>query len=275
MFKDIAVYLTGSEEDRSRLDHAAALATSCGASLTAMHVNQLPEMLAPTDYLGAGYMQTMVAESQERGERVHAELRQQLSGLAVPHELRRLEGYPGRTGEALAAVVRTSDLFVGTLPYAGRGRSGDVEEAVLFKSGRGCLFVPPDAPVRGTYDSVFVAWKNSPEAARAVAEALPFLQQAARVTVGVGQEEAVGEEPAEAVGSDILRYLGRHDVTAELRAITGRNDIGEALLGEAGEAGAQLIVMGGYGHSRFREWVLGGVTRHVLSSATVPVLTAH
>lgn len=273
MFKDIAVYLTGSDEDRSRIDHATALAVACEARLTALHLHELPEMLAPTDYLGAGYLQTMITESEERAERVHLDLVRQLADLPVAHDLRRLENYPGQAGEALAAEVRTSDLFVGTLPYATRDRSGHIEEAVLFKSGRGCLFVPPEAPVRGSYETVFVAWKNNREAARAVAEALPFLQRAAHVSIGIVDEG--GGQFGEATGTDITRYLRRRGVDAELRTITDSSNIGEALLNEAQQIGAQLIVMGGYGHSRFREWILGGVTRHMLSNAAVPVLTAH
>lgn len=275
MFKDIAVYVTGSDEDRSRINHAAAVAAAFEAHLTVLHVHELPEMVAPVDPLGAGYLQNMATESQERAERIHADLTRELSGLPVRHELRRLDSYPGQVGEAVAAEVRISDLFVGTLPYVSRERRSHIEEGVLFKSGRGCLLVPPQASPRGSYDSVFVAWKNGREAARAVADALPFLQRAGRVIVGVVEEGRPGEQPGEAPGTDLTRYLGRHDVSAELRPINGRNDVGEALLSEAEQTAAQLIVMGGYGHSRFREWVLGGATRHVLTNAKVPVLTAH
>jgi len=275
MFKDIAVHLNGSEEDISRLAHAAAVAASFEARLTALHVHELPEMVAPIDPLGAGYLQTLVTESQARAEQVLGDLRERLSKLAVPHDLRQLQVHPGRTGEALAAEERTTVLFVGTMPYAVADLRSHVEEAVLFKSGRGCLLVPPTAAARDSYDSIFLAWKNSRESARAVAEALPLLKRAARVTVGIVEEGGAGEQYGEATGADIARYLSRHEVRAELRPINGWNDVGEALLNEAEKTGAQLLVMGGYGHSRFREWILGGVTRHVLTHARVPVLTAH
>lgn len=273
MFKVITVHLTGSDEDNSRLEHAAAIAAAFEAHLKALHVHELPELVAPVDPLGAGYLQNLVAESQERAERVHGDLERQLSALPLPHELRRLKIYPGQVGDALAAEVRTSDLFVGTLPYATRDRRAHIEEAVLFKSGRGCLFVPPGAAARGSYETVFLAWKNSREAARAVADAMPFLRRAGRVVIGVVDEG--GEKFGETAGTGVAGYLDRHQVNAELRPIGGRRDVGEALLEEAGETGAELLVMGGYGHSRFREWILGGATRHVLTNATVPVLTAH
>lgn len=275
MLKDIVVYVTGGKEDGARIGHAAALASAFDASLTAVHVNETPEMIAPTDYLGAGYLQSVVAESQERAKQVHEELRQRLSGLPVPHDLRQIESYPGRIGDALAAEVRTSDLFLGTLPYGDRDRSSHIEEAVLFKSGRGCLFVPTDAPIRESYDTIFLAWKNARESARAVAEALPFLQRAALVTIGIVEEAGASEQYGETVGTDIARYLSRHDVKTELRPINGWSDAGEALLNEGEKTSAQMLVMGSYGHSRFREWVLGGVTRHIMTNARVPVLTAH
>jgi len=147
---------------------------------------------------------------------------------------------------------------------------------VLFKSGRGCLFVPPqEKPKTSTYDTIFVGWKPTPEAARAVAESLPFLRKASQVVVGIVEEDGAGEQFGIESGADIGRYLSRHDVSAEIRKISGWTYAGEALLNEAQQTGADLIVMGGYGHSRFAEWVLGGATRHILSNAPIPVLTAH
>jgi nucleotide-binding universal stress UspA family protein len=111
--------------------------------------------------------------------------------------------------------------------------------------------------------------------ARAAAEALPFLQRADQVIVGIVEEQGAAEQFGEAPGADIARYLSRHGVPAEIRPINGWSRAGEALLNEARHTGAEMIVMGGYGHSRFREWILGGATRQILSHAPVPVLTAH
>lgn len=126
-----------------------------------------------------------------------------------------------------------------------------------------------------SYATILVAWKNTREAARAVAEALPFLQQAQSVLVAVIEEDKAAEEQKLEVGADIGRYLSRHAVSAEIRKIAGWTDTGAAILNEAKQIGADMIVMGGYGHSRFREWILGGVTRRALSESTVPILTAH
>jgi nucleotide-binding universal stress UspA family protein len=136
------------------------------------------------------------------------------------------------------------------------------------------MFVPP-ASKPGKFETIFVAWKNTREAARAVAEAMPFLQRASQVIVGLVEEEGASEQFGIEPGADIGRYLSRHGVAAEIRPINGWVYAGEALLNEAQRTGAQMIVMGGYGHSRFREWVLGGATRHLLTHAGVPVLMAH
>ena len=136
------------------------------------------------------------------------------------------------------------------------------------------MFVPP-ASKPGKFDTVFVAWKNTREAARAVAEAMPFLRRASQVIVGLVEEEGASEQFGIEPGADIGRYLSRHGVGAEIRPINGWVYAGEALLNESQRTGADLVVMGGYGHSRFREWVLGGATRHLLTHAAVPVLIAH
>lgn len=278
MIKEIAVHLTGSQEDEVRLAHAGAIAARFDGHITGFYVYALPELLATGDGIGiaagAGYVETMIAESRDQSQQVAEALRQRFSTLTVPNELRRLEVYPSQAGNALAAEARTADLFVGTRPYGDPKREAHIAEAVLFDSGHGCLFVPPGV-LPTEPGSVFIAWKNTREAARAVAAAMPFLRRAARVTIGIVDEPGAGVPFAGAPGADLARYLSRHGIAAEIRTTDGSVSTGEALLNEAGQTGAQLIVMGGYGHSRFREWILGGATRDLLTNAPVPVLTAH
>jgi nucleotide-binding universal stress UspA family protein len=121
---------------------------------------------------------------------------------------------------------------------------------------------------------VLIAWKNTREAAVATAAAIPVLQAAAQVTVAVVEEDGASEERGEAVDEDIGRYLSRHGIRGEVRLVDGWSNVPAAILHEAGKVSADLIVLGAYGHSRLREWALGGATRDVLSQATVPVFTA-
>lgn len=274
MIKDIAVHLTGSDEDATRLAHAAVLARALDAHLTGLQVHEMPEVLSITDPTGSSYLQQLVAESVDRAVAVTKRLVPTLAATGINHELRRLDLFPGQVGSALAAEARLSDLFVGTRPYGDPLRQQRVEEAVLFESGRPCLFVPPAHDAAARVSSVLVAWKNTREAAVALAASLPLLRLATEVRVAVIEEGGASEQRREAAGDDIGRYLSRHGVNAEIRLIAGWTDTAAAILNEAEKSAADLIVLGAYGHSRLREWALGGVTREVLSRSPVPVLTA-
>jgi nucleotide-binding universal stress UspA family protein len=147
-------------------------------------------------------------------------------------------------------------------------------EAALFDSGRPVLVVPYIQRDALKLDRVMVGWDGSRSAARAVADALPFLVRAKAVEVVV-----VANEPGkrdEIPGADIAHHLARHRVKAELHRIVSVDlDVANTILSHAADAGTDLIVMGGYGHSRLREFVLGGATRGILASMTVPTLMSH
>lgn len=275
MIKDIVVHLTGSPEDAARLAFTKIVAQSLEARVTGLQVHALPDVIAITDPSGSAFLQALLDKSSKAADKVTTSLRSQLAKVGEFTELRRLDVYPGRVGEALAAETRTADLFIGTRPYGDPARQHHVEEAVLFSSGRGCIFVPPGAKLSGKIEAVFVAWKNTREAARAVAEAIPLLQRARLVVIGLVEEGVASERFGEQPGADIGRYLSRHGVLGEVRMVNGWADAGSAILNEAKAMQADLIVMGGYGHSRFREWALGGATRQVLVKSEVPVLMAH
>ncbi|KQW75586.1 hypothetical protein ASC89_21840 [Devosia sp. Root413D1] len=275
MIKDIVVHLTGSPEDAVRLSFAQTVAQSLEARVTGLQVHALPDVIAITDPSGSAFLQALLGESSKAADKVTAALRPQIAKLGEFTELRRLDVFPGQVGGALAAEARTSDLFIGTRPYGDPARQQYIEEAVLFSSGRGCIFVPPNAKLSGKIDAVFVAWKNTREAARAVAEAIPFLQRAKLVVIGLVEEGGASERFGDQPGADIGRYLSRHGVLGEVRMVNGWSDAGSAILNEAKAIQADLIVMGGYGHSRLREWMLGGATRKVLLNSEVPVLMAH
>ena len=150
----------------------------------------------------------------------------------------------------------------------------DFVESVLLACGRPALIVPHIGAPATIGSTVAIAWKETPEAARAVKAALPFLRQAKRVHV-----LSWGEDTPAAVGGqalDLESYLDAHGVRfAWDRAGAERQQIGELLLSRAFDLGADLLVMGCYGHSRAREWILGGASRTILESMTLPVLMMH
>lgn len=157
---------------------------------------------------------------------------------------------------------------------AGTGVPPDFPESVVLGSGRPALVVPYAATRRATGGCVAIAWKETREAARAVTAAMPLLQRAGRVHVLAWEEEP----PLEVTGHrlDLDGYLRLHGVEPTWHR-GGRvpQRFGEILLSQVSDLGADLLVMGCYGHSRAREWVLGGATRTILRSMTLPVLMAH
>ena len=276
MIKDIVVHLTGSEEDDIRLAYAEAIARTFGSHVTGLYAHSMPELFAIADAAAAASVADhLIRESQQRADLTTKRLRMAMDALESEHDLRRFDLYPGTVGDALATAAHTADLFVGTRPYGDPTGQQHIEEHVLFESGRGCLFVPPNGKPPKQYASILVAWKDSREAARAVSEALPFLQHARQVIVALVEVEGASEQFRIEAGAEIGRHLSRHGVSAEIRKIGGWAHAGEAILNEASLTGCDMIVMGGYGHSRIREFVLGGATRHALANSTVPVLMAH
>jgi nucleotide-binding universal stress UspA family protein len=235
----------------------------------------------------------------ERARGALADFAPQLRALGVHgFEERVLDDEPGA---GLALVARHADLaIVGqALPdERGTGPSAFPAE-VLTESGCPVLVVPhtarprgsisvtpsgvasPGAPAPGRH--VLVAWNASKEAARALREALPLLARAEQVTLAIVDADLRPAVFGDTPGQDVLAWLGRHGITANVvMAQTQRQgllkrpgDVGETLLMMAGEHGSDLVVLGAYGHSRFRETLLGGVTRTVLETMTVPVLMAH
>jgi nucleotide-binding universal stress UspA family protein len=153
-------------------------------------------------------------------------------------------------------------------------------QMLLLSAGRPVLFFPNTGKISPNFSNVLVAWNGSREAARAVSDALPLLKQAQAVTVltisHADRDKNLTTLPNTDTDTDIVAYLARHGVTATLLEISkAPADIGECLLERAAHVGANLLVMGGYGHSRFTELVLGGSTRKVLDAMSLPVLMSH
>lgn len=151
----------------------------------------------------------------------------------------------------------------------------DFPEFMVVNAGRPTLLIPYDGDFSNIGKHVVVAWDGSREAARAISDAMPLLHRSSCVQILIvnpGEEiEAHGEEP----GADIALYLARHGIKVEVCVRFSKKNTGEAILQHAQELGASLLVMGAYGHSRFREMVMGGVTRSILENMNVPVLMSH
>ncbi len=155
----------------------------------------------------------------------------------------------------------------GALPY--------VAESMLLNSPAPALVVPYAGEFAGDFHQPLVAWDGSLQASRAVRGALPLLARAGHAEVMVFNPEDAAEAHGEPPGADLALYLARHGIRVNVTERRIDGSTGEALLSAAADFDADLLVMGAYGHTRFREIVLGGVTRTVLQAMTVPVLMAH
>jgi nucleotide-binding universal stress UspA family protein len=165
---------------------------------------------------------------------------------------------------------RVSDLLVVARPQGQLAAPQRLTlEAALMDTGRPLLIVPPKAPAK-IGSNVAIAWNGSTQASRAVAMAMDFLVTAQSVTILTAKENGADARPDE-----LRDYLAAHGIKAKIVSVAAKGDAGKALLAAADKAGADLLVMGAYGHSRVRELVLGGVTKHVLQSTTIPALLAH
>jgi nucleotide-binding universal stress UspA family protein len=147
-------------------------------------------------------------------------------------------------------------------------------EAVLFGSGRPVLLIPPEWSKGPVGRNIVIGWNGKREASRALADAAPLLDRAERVAVVTVNGNAV--RPGEASGGDVVEYLARRGVRAELHDIGGHGlSEAEALVAEAQKCDADMIVIGGYGRPRLGEIIFGGVTRHLTMTAPVPLFLSH
>lgn len=197
----------------------------------------------------------------------------------------------GRSGLSWASRIAKLDFSAAARYFGQLGRCFDlsivaqsddedetaldlIAEAALFESGRPVLIVPYIQKGPLHVDRATVCWDGSANAARAANDALPFLKLAKKVDlVTVSSAREVSKALPEA---DILHHLARHGVKVESKSIPSPDlTVADAVLSYAADSGSNLLVMGGYGHSRMREFILGGMTRDILSSMTVPVLMAH
>jgi nucleotide-binding universal stress UspA family protein len=153
----------------------------------------------------------------------------------------------------------------------------DMTEFVVMNSVRPVLIVPYAGKLDSVGKRIVVAWDGSAEAARALAGAMPLMQKADLVQVMRFNPVVAGEGKGEEPGADVALYLARHGINVDVKRQASESDvqIGNALLSHIANTNADLLVMGAYGHSRLREWVLGGVTDTILKSMTVPTLMMH
>jgi nucleotide-binding universal stress UspA family protein len=276
MIKEVMVRLDGSANDEKRLGAVEEIAGLFHAHVVGLYLNELPIVIAAEgDTIGAVRAVELIEKAKELGEKREKTLMRRLARLQMPVELRRYDVFPDTLPEIATREARVADTFVALRPNGEALEPEYMIENVLFGGGRH-LYLLPEHKRKIAFDNIVVAWNGAKEATRAMAEALPYLEKAENVTVLVVDDEPPAEGRV-AIGEKAVTYLKHHGINAVLRhaAVARSADVGPTLISEAKKLDADLIVMGGYGHSRLREWLLGGATYALLHNAPIPVLMAH
>jgi nucleotide-binding universal stress UspA family protein len=275
MIKDVMVHLDGTAADEVRLAAGNDIADVFHSHIVGLFLNVLPVLIVPEDGIGSMQSAELLNQARTAGDKVEEKLSQRLTRLQKPVELRRFDILNDTAGDVAAREARTADAFVALRPNGASRGAEELVEGVLFGSGRHVWLLPTRKSAKAAFDRILVAWSGSRESARALAEALPYLHKAKEAVVVVIDETSATEGQA-IVGKDAINHLRHHGITAVLhRAIVRDNDIAATLIAEARRLKSDLIVMGGYGHSRLREWLLGGATYKLLHKSPVPLLIAH
>jgi len=276
-YKTLLVHLDTSHRVQARLEIALRLARQFDAHLTGLFATFVPD---PREFrVMAGSARWLEAHRKLREEQrgaIERVFRAELLRAGVPGDWISTEEHGE---ESVVAHSRCADLII-----VGQSDPDDPEtfigdrfpETVVLTSGRPVLVVPYAGRFEAVGARALVAWNDSREAARAVHDAMPFLMRAERVTIvriNVPGESAPDREP----GTDITVTLARHGVHADVIEIASDSDetSGDALLSLSAEEGYDLVVMGAYGHARWKQQIVGGVTRTMFDSATRPVLMSH
>ena len=274
---DIVVHVDGAEATKARVGFAVALAKEHGAHLVGIAF--APTALLPLYGADVGFADmTEVMESvKAQGANALQAFEARAKKEGVSAEARLMQGMSEEFPHDFAHAARHVDLAI-----LGQPRDGDpligqyaLVERCMFASGRPVIIVPAAPEKLALKGTIVAAWDGSAEAARAINDALTFLKPAARVVLLAGVTAEQGEERGPQT-DDMIAHLRRHGVMAEaMRIKASEGDVGRLLLTTAKTLGADMMVMGAFHHSRWREFILGGVTLTVLEEATIPLFMAH
>lgn len=279
MIKDILVSLrVGEGGVDTAVDYAVSAAAALGAQLTGVAVSyQIDVPPVYTEAFSTDFIEAQRAESQRLAQLSVDHFGEASRSLGLTAEIRLIDGTPGGAAEQIGTIARLFDLTIVNQADPDKlGAEEVITEAVLFDSGRPVLVVPRSQQKPFSAKRILVAWDGGRAAARAIAEARSLFAHAhlvEAVVVDSGKSKKGGDLP----GADLARHLARHGKSVELRRLVlgSGEGIVDVLLKEVEARDIDLIVLGGYGHSRLREFVLGGVTREILERTTVPLFLAH
>ncbi|MBN9259349.1 MAG: universal stress protein [Hyphomicrobium sp.] len=278
-YKSILVHLNNEGRVKRLMSAAMQLALPSNSHVTGLFVVPPAPPKSPLlPMISGGAIASALDAYRKTGEGIHKAFDEAISAQPVVGEWRLHQAKRPGYVEAVLDHARSADVVVAAQKESDWDYADmfDVPDWLAMEGGRPVLIVPKAGELGSIGERVVVAWNNSRESARAVFDALPLLQKANEVTVLSVEEAGKPEATSEIAGAEIGATLARHGVKVNVQQTKpGRGDAGVELLAQVSAHRADLLVMGCFGRSRLREFVLGGASRHVLQNATVPVLMSH
>jgi nucleotide-binding universal stress UspA family protein len=276
MVKDLVVNLGLGKGRDVAAEYAISIAEAFDAHACAVAFAYEP--LVPPSVMGgipADVIDAQWAASEDAANAAIASFEAAAKRAGIAAEHRRLTASLGGAGDLFGRLARRFDLAV-TAQAEPKSSAAHalIIEGVLFGSGRPVVVVPYIQRGGLKLDRVMICWDGSRPAARAIADAMPFLARSAAIDVVI---VASGREKSDEIaGVDMGEHLARHGLKVDVKRIVSTDvDVPNTILSQAADSGADFIVMGGFGHSRLREFVLGGATQGILGAMTVPTLMSH
>lgn len=277
-YKTVLVHVDESSRSDVRVKVAAEIAKADNAHLIGTAVTGVSRFIYQDGNISASDPNLTIHLNflRERAEKAVANFNRTVQGLAVQSYESMIAN--DEAGGGIGLQARYSDLVV--VGQTNREEPSpsvlpDFPEYIVMNSGRPVLIVPYAGEVTSIARRPLISWDASRESTRAVTDAIPLLKRADMVQVAIFNPKSVPDAHGEQPGGDIALYLARHGIKVEVSVHKTATDIGSALLSLSHDLNSDMIVMGGYGHSRFRQMIMGGVTRTILESMTIPVLMSH
>jgi nucleotide-binding universal stress UspA family protein len=276
MIKDLVVNLTVGDSRGDPGAFAVAVAAAFNAHVAAIAFARDP--IVPATLMGgvpADFIESQRAEAEAAASAAIARFEEAARRAGISAESRLLAASIAEASDQFGRIARRFDLaVVGQAEPEKACPEELLAESALFEGGRPVLLVPYIQEAEFKLGKVLVCWDGSRAAARATGDALPFLARAEDIEVLIvaGERGKTDEIP----GADVGQHLARHGLKVDVKRIVAtESNVANTILSYVADSGADLIVMGGYGHSRLREFILGGVTRGILEAMTVPTLMSH
>lgn len=276
MIKDLVVNLTVGGSRGNAGAFAVSVAEAFDAHVAAIAFAHDP--IVPATLMGgvpADFIESQRQEAEAAASAAIARFEEAARRAGVSAESRLLAASIAEASDQFGRIARRFDLaVVGQAEPEKASAEELLAESALFEGGRPVLLVPYIQEAALKLGKVLVCWDGSRAAARAAGDAMPFLARAEGIEVLIvaGERGKSDEIP----GADVGQHLARHGLKVDVKRIVAtESDVANTILSYVADSGADLIVMGGYGHSRLREFILGGVTRGILEAMTVPTLMSH